>query len=260
MTSNPRRYLVRPNKGWISPSGVEEISIILVDNEKQDLLQRCDQFGPAGLDDCKDQFQIEYCFVEPAFVDSYLTAVRAKEDFASVGESDSLAGDIPALNRMWQSITADTKYVRHSKLLHARHLSTHSPSEVSPVTITTNRAEEMVASLSTGLTASLTASLAASLAPSVAASIDTSLAASIAATVAANFVANHNAQDSRLIQDVAELKEQNSDLRRQAADLHEQIAVLRRQMSILESRLPGVRRSQPSMESQADGESAEFIM
>lgn len=64
-TTQPRRYLVRPNQGLIAPGGVEEVQILLVEKDKAQLLSSFASLGMAALDNCKDKFLVQSTAVTP---------------------------------------------------------------------------------------------------------------------------------------------------------------------------------------------------
>lgn len=58
-TTQPRRYLVRPNQGLIAPGAVEKISILIVEKDKNQLLNQYESLGNAALENCKDKFLVQ---------------------------------------------------------------------------------------------------------------------------------------------------------------------------------------------------------
>ena len=107
-TTQPRRYLVRPNQGLIAPNGSEQISILLVEKDKQILLQSYERLGQSGLDHSKDKFLVQSCTVGPAF------AAKAN------GESSEL---YDALTAMWNGVTSGGSSTPiFNKKLHVRHV------------------------------------------------------------------------------------------------------------------------------------------
>ena len=106
-TTQPRRYLVRPNQGLIKPNSSETISILLVGKDKQILLQSYERLGQSGLDHSKDKFLVQSCSVDSSF-------------------SSKLSGDsndlYEALTSMWNSVTAGGSTTPlYNKKLHVRH-------------------------------------------------------------------------------------------------------------------------------------------
>lgn len=113
-TTQPRRYLVRPNQGLIAPGTSESISILLVEKDKQVLLQNYDRLGQSGLDHSKDKFLVQSCTVDSAF--------GAKKS----GNQTEL---YEALTSMWNSVTSGgTTATLQNKKLHVRHVVDSSPS------------------------------------------------------------------------------------------------------------------------------------
>jgi hypothetical protein len=99
---------VRPNQGLLAPNGSETISILLVEKDKQILLQSYDRLGQSGLDHSKDKFLVQSCTVGPAF------AAKAS------GDSSELYG---ALTSMWNGVTSGGSTAPiFNKKLHVRHV------------------------------------------------------------------------------------------------------------------------------------------
>jgi len=107
-TTQPRRYLVRPNQGLIAPGVTETVSILLVEKDKQLLLQSYERLGQSGLDGSKDKFLVQSCPVGPAF------ASKADGDASELYD---------ALTSMWNSVTSGGSAASISnKKLHVRHV------------------------------------------------------------------------------------------------------------------------------------------
>lgn len=107
-TTQPRRYLVRPNQGLISPGGSEQISILLVEKDKQILLQSYERLGQSGLDHSKDKFLVQSCVVDSAF------AAKARGDSTELYD---------ALTAMWNKVTSGGSTINvYNKKLHVRHI------------------------------------------------------------------------------------------------------------------------------------------
>jgi len=109
-TTQPRRYLVRPNQGLIEPNQSETISILLVEKDKQSLLQSYDRLGPSALDHSKDKFLVQSCTVSKEFSSSFSTA-GSKE-----------VGD--ALTTMWSQGAGSSNATSPllNKKLHVKHV------------------------------------------------------------------------------------------------------------------------------------------
>jgi len=113
-TTQPRRYLVRPNQGLIAPGTSETISILLVEKDKQVLLQNYDRLGQSGLDHSKDKFLVQSCTVDNTFAEK---------------KSGNHTELYEALTSMWNSVTSGgTTAVLQNKKLHVRHVVDSSPS------------------------------------------------------------------------------------------------------------------------------------
>jgi len=113
-TTQPRRYLVRPNQGLIAPGTSETISILLVEKDKQVLLQNYDRLGQSGLDHSKDKFLVQSCTVDETF------AAKKSGDQSELYDS---------LTSMWNSVTGGgSSAPLQNKKLHVRHVVDSSPS------------------------------------------------------------------------------------------------------------------------------------
>lgn len=64
-TTQPRRYLVRPNQGLLLPGQTEQIQILLVEKDKVSLWQSYERLGQSALDSSKDKFLVQSCTVSP---------------------------------------------------------------------------------------------------------------------------------------------------------------------------------------------------
>lgn len=91
----------------IAPGSAETITIILVEKDKQSLLQGYERLGQAGLDHTKDKFLVQSCIAPPS--------VASKAG----GDSSEL---YDALTSMWNSVTSSGSSVSiFNKKLHVRH-------------------------------------------------------------------------------------------------------------------------------------------
>eukprot|EP00526_Cylindrotheca_closterium_P029854 CAMPEP_0113649860 /NCGR_PEP_ID=MMETSP0017_2-20120614/26513_1 /TAXON_ID=2856 /ORGANISM="Cylindrotheca closterium" /LENGTH=288 /DNA_ID=CAMNT_0000562299 /DNA_START=23 /DNA_END=889 /DNA_ORIENTATION=- /assembly_acc=CAM_ASM_000147 len=108
-TTQPRRYLVRPNQGLVAPGNSASISILLVEKDKQALLQSFERLGQPGLDHSKDKFLVQSC--------------TAPESFASKKSSGESSELYDALTSMWSSVTSGGSSTPiFNKKLHVRHV------------------------------------------------------------------------------------------------------------------------------------------
>ena len=119
-TTQPRRYLVRPNQGVVSPGGTETVSILLVERDKQILLHSYDRLGQSALDHSKDKFLVQSCTVEDGF------AAKYGAEKARAGGGDGKVSTISKemtdqLTGMWNSASA-SGHDTYNKKLHVRHV------------------------------------------------------------------------------------------------------------------------------------------
>ena len=88
--------------------GSEQISILLVDKDKQSLLQSYERLGQSGLDHSKDKFLVQSCSVGASF------ASKANGDASELYD---------ALTSMWNSVAAGGSSTQVlNKKLHVRHV------------------------------------------------------------------------------------------------------------------------------------------
>jgi len=109
-TTQPRRYLVRPNQGLVLPGQVSSVSILLVEKDKETLLQSYDRLGPSALEHSKDKFLVQSSVVTPDF---------ARKEGKVLAEN---------LTAMWNQVGSKGDRV-YNKKLHVRHMV--SPAGVS---------------------------------------------------------------------------------------------------------------------------------
>ena len=112
-TTQPRRYLVRPNQGLIGPRDSESVSILLVEKDKQTLLQSFERLGQTALDQCKDKFLVQSCAVSQNFSNKYTQEKKSSANNTQLYD---------ALTSMWSAVSAtgSTTPVVNAKL-HVRH-------------------------------------------------------------------------------------------------------------------------------------------
>jgi hypothetical protein len=109
-TTQPRRYLVRPNQGLILPGLSASIQIVLVEKDKTALLASYQRLGPAALEHCKDKFLVQSCPVSEAFVQAQ----------AAAGNPDAA---YEQLTQFWSSSMSNGA---SNRKLHVRHVVTDS--------------------------------------------------------------------------------------------------------------------------------------
>lgn len=130
-TTQPRRYLVRPNQGLVAPGSSETVSILLVDKDRQVLLSTYDRLGQSALDHSKDKFLVQSCAVSDDFALKFknqpkLEGGQFKKDL------------VEALTAMWNSAASGNSVPVFNKKLHVKHsvdasaVITSEPADASP--------------------------------------------------------------------------------------------------------------------------------
>jgi len=110
-TTQPRRYLVRPNQGLIAPGSTEKVAIMLVEKDKNSLLQSYERLGQSALDHAKDKFLVQSCTVTDEFSSKYMDTKNKGTDNSQLYE---------ALNTMWSSSGSSSNKSMENKKLHVR--------------------------------------------------------------------------------------------------------------------------------------------
>jgi len=124
-TTQPRRYLVRPNQGIVAPGASESVTILLVEKDKQMLLQSFERLGQSALDHSKDKFLVQSCTVGEEFAIGYS---GKKEELAKMGGGDSqemskVAKELAeSLTGMWNSASGGEDVPIFNKKLQVRHV------------------------------------------------------------------------------------------------------------------------------------------
>lgn len=114
-TTQPRRYLVRPNQGIVAPGSSETVSILLVDKERKLLWSTYERLGQTALDHSKDKFLVQSCVVPDDISSQFRNEPR--------GEGGQYKQElIEALTGMWNSVTAGNSVPLFNKKLHVRHV------------------------------------------------------------------------------------------------------------------------------------------
>lgn len=117
-TTQPRRYLVRPNQGVVAPGTSEKVTILLVEKDKQVLLQSFDRLGQSALDHSKDKFLVQSCAAPDDFADRYMSAKAKVVDGPEGRASKEL---VESLTTMWNSAASGSIPIFNKKL-HVRHV------------------------------------------------------------------------------------------------------------------------------------------
>mmetsp|Transcript_5375 Transcript_5375/g.7902 ORF Transcript_5375/g.7902 Transcript_5375/m.7902 type:complete len:326 (-) Transcript_5375:281-1258(-) len=132
-TTQPRRYLVRPNQGLVAPGSAETISIILVDKDKQVLLQSFDRLGQTALDHSKDKFLVQSCCVSREFATRYNDEKRKADSQVGENAAKSAKELAEALTGMWNAVTSAASNPIFNKKLHVRHVVDTMPPPGPPI-------------------------------------------------------------------------------------------------------------------------------
>lgn len=115
-TTQPRRYLVRPNQGVITSGSSETIALILVEKDKESLLRSYESLGQSALDHSKDKFLVQSCVVTSQFASQF--AVKNSD-----GTSSKSAKQLTdALTTMWNAAVNNPETPVHNKKLHVKHI------------------------------------------------------------------------------------------------------------------------------------------
>jgi len=121
-TTQPRRYLVRPNQGIVSPGKSETVTILLVEKDKQVLLQSYDRLGQSALDHSKDKFLVQSCVVSDEFAQDYVMEKEKINDNGSEEASKIGKNLTEALTGMWNAAGSSTTIDVFNKKLQVRHV------------------------------------------------------------------------------------------------------------------------------------------
>lgn len=116
-TTQPRRYLVRPNQGVITSGSSETIALILVEKDKQSLLQSYDRLGQSALDHSKDKFLVQSCAVSSDFAAQFTDKALNDENLSKSGKELT-----DALTSMWNQAVASSDIPIYNKKLHVKHI------------------------------------------------------------------------------------------------------------------------------------------
>lgn len=115
-TTQPRRYLVRPNQGIVAPNSSETISILLVDKDRQVLWSTYDRLGQSALDHSKDKFLVQSCVVSNEFAGQF----KGSEKVEGGQYRKEL---VEALTAMWNGVASGSTDVPvYNKKLHVKHV------------------------------------------------------------------------------------------------------------------------------------------
>ena len=112
-TTQPRRYLVRPNQGIIPPGGSSPITIILVAAHVTQILNDYIAIGPSALSSNKDKFLVQSYVLDDGGEFSELA-----EKVSGLGSKESAE----ELTVLWKNIGDNKKTDVVNKKLHVEHV------------------------------------------------------------------------------------------------------------------------------------------
>merc|ERR1719469_1103639 len=102
-TTQPRRYLVRPNQGLVRAGHSESVSILLVEKDKLSLLSAYERVGPTALEHSKDKFLVQSCPVEEDFANLEGKALEVETGFENMSPQQ-IYGEISSLRRKYDEL------------------------------------------------------------------------------------------------------------------------------------------------------------
>jgi vesicle-associated membrane protein-associated protein A len=130
-TTQPRRYLVRPNQGIVAPGTSETVNIVLVEKDKQMLLQSFDRLGHHALDNSKDKFLVQSCVTgDEAFAKQFLKGRANLKDDNSPEALKAGKELTEELTAKWNhAASAAEDYQIYNQKLHVKHVVPDAPKE-----------------------------------------------------------------------------------------------------------------------------------
>jgi len=137
-TTQPRRYLVRPNQGIVAPGTTENVTILLVEKDKQMLLQSFDRLGQSALDHSKDKFLVQSCAVKQELADAYSSKKKEMAQIAAAGDNNAqemskFTKEISEeLTNMWNVANGSDETPIYNKKLQVRHVVAPGPEGSAP--------------------------------------------------------------------------------------------------------------------------------
>lgn len=127
-TTQPRRYLVRPNQGIVAPGGSETITIVLVEKDKHQLLQQFMRIGQEALAHSKDKFLVQSCTVDQEFADFYNKKKVEIDDIVGDQQEASKVGKelTESLTGMWNAASSGADVPIFNIKLQVKHIAAAS--------------------------------------------------------------------------------------------------------------------------------------
>merc|ERR1712154_562927 len=103
------------------------MGILLVEKDKQILLQSFNRLGQSALDHSKDKFLVQCCPIDQAFADTYSAKKAEMENISGSPQEVSRVGKelSELLTEMWNTVSKDNKI--NNKKLQVRHVVASDP-------------------------------------------------------------------------------------------------------------------------------------
>ena len=114
---------MRPNQGVIPPGKSETIAIIIVEKDRQNLLETYDRLGQSALDHSKDKFLVQSCAVTKEFASKFIDKQSVTEPGTGLKLNKELAGN---LTSMWNEAVSNPSTKISNKKLHVKHIVSES--------------------------------------------------------------------------------------------------------------------------------------
>lgn len=140
-TTQPRRYLVRPNQGIVEPGNDVTVTIILVDKDRQELIKSFDRLGQTALDNSRDKFLVQSCVVDTAFAKKYLAEKSKTNEETETSRSGKDVAD--ELTGWWNTESSSGSSDIVNKKLQVRHVVTDTakPNPIQPKSAPTEKSD-----------------------------------------------------------------------------------------------------------------------
>lgn len=120
-TTQPRRYLVRPNQGIIMPTRKENVTILIVDKDRQILLDKYKNHGKSALVNSKDKFLVQSCIVDIEFAQRFFYLGESSDLFTESGMKTSKE-TTEALTDMWSKTAGESSSLIYNRKLQVQHV------------------------------------------------------------------------------------------------------------------------------------------
>lgn len=102
------------------------MSLLLVEKDKQVLLQSFDRLGQSALDHSKDKFLVQSCAVSKEFAKKYMEEKVRADSQKGDAAAEATKQLSEALTGMWNAITSGSSTPVFNKKLHVRHVVTEA--------------------------------------------------------------------------------------------------------------------------------------